>query len=116
MENNKIRVSRLREIDSQIETSNRLLEKTKATVEEEQKKLKIKQKNLDSLAKSVNFLKYINILKFREYGNLIRAMIDIRSLGYDRRSLFLNMKNLKACKSNKKLKANCKSQRRKCDI
>ena len=103
----KSKISRLREIDSQIETSNRLLEKTKATVEEEQKKLKIKQKNLDQFSQISQLLeiyKYPEISE--EYGNLIRAMIDIRSLGYDPKIIVSKYEQFESLvKANKKLKA-----------
>ena len=64
----KSKISRLREIDSQIETSNRLLEKTKATVGEEQKKLKIKQKNLDQ------FSQISQLLEIYQHHETFRAI------------------------------------------
>ena len=46
----KSKISELRKIDNQIETDSRLLEESKATVEEEQKMLKIKQKDSRSIS------------------------------------------------------------------
>ena len=52
----KSKISELREIDNQIETNGRLLEESKATVEEEQKELKIKQKDLDQFRQMSHLL------------------------------------------------------------
>jgi transposase len=80
----KSKISKLREIDNQTETHNKLREESKATAEEEQKILKIKQKDLDQFRQMSHLLemyKYPEIST--EYGAVTRAMIDIKKLGYD---------------------------------
>ena len=80
----KSKISELREIDNQIETNSRLLEESKATVEEEQKKLKIKQKDLDQFCLMSRLLEVYKYPEFStEYGAVTRALIDIKKLGYD---------------------------------
>lgn len=80
----KSKITELREIDSQIETSNKLLEESKATVEEEQKILKIKQKDLDQFGQMSQLLEMHEYPEIStEYGAVTRAMIDIKKLGYD---------------------------------
>lgn len=80
----KSKTSQLREIHNQVEISNNLLEETKVSVEEEQKRLKIKQKDLDQFRQISNLLEIYEYPEFStEYGNVARAMIDIKELGYD---------------------------------
>lgn len=80
----KSKTSQLREIQNQVEISNNLLEETKVSVEEEQKRLKIKQKDLDQFRQISNLLEIYEYPEFStEYGNVARAMIDIKELGYD---------------------------------
>jgi len=80
----KSKISELREIDNQIETNSRLLEESKATVEEEQKKLKIKQKDLDQFCLMSRLLEVYKYPEFStEYGAVTHALIDIKKLGYD---------------------------------
>jgi len=80
----KSKISELREIDNQIETNNKLLEESKATVEEEQKILKIKQKDLDQFRQISQLLQIYNYPEIStEYGAVTRAMIDIKKMGKD---------------------------------
>ena len=80
----KSKISELREIDNQIETNSRLLEESKATVEEEQKMLKIKQKDLEQFRQISIILEMYKYPEFStEYGAVARALIDIKKLGYD---------------------------------
>lgn len=60
------KISELREIDNKIETSNKLLEETKARVEEEQQRLQIKEKDLDQ------FRQVSQLLELREYPEFSR--------------------------------------------
>ena len=80
----KSKISELREIDNQIETNGKLLEESKDTTEEEQKMLKIKQKDLDQFRQMSLILKTYEYPEFStEYGVVARALIDIKKLGYD---------------------------------
>ena len=80
----KSKTNQLRKIHDQVEISNNLLEETKVSVEEEQKRLKIKQKDLDQFRQISNLLEIYEYPEFStEYGNVARAMIDIKELGYD---------------------------------
>lgn len=103
----KSEISELRRIDSQIETSNKLLEENKATVEEEQKRRKIKQKNLDQFSQISQLLEIYQYPEISEdYGNLIRAMIDIRNLGYDPKNIVSKYEKFESLiKASEKLEA-----------
>jgi hypothetical protein len=80
----KSKISELREIDNQIETNNKLLEESKAAVEEEQKILKIKQKDLDQFRQMSQLLEMYEYPEIStEYGSVARAIIDIKKMGYD---------------------------------
>lgn len=80
----KSKISQLREIDNQMETSNNLLAETKATVEEKQKELKIRTKDLDQFHQFSNLLEIYEYPEIStEYGAVTRAIIDIKKLGYD---------------------------------
>jgi restriction endonuclease S subunit len=75
----KSKISELREIDNQIETNNKLLEESKAAVEEEQKILKIKQKDLDQFRQMSQLLEMYEYPEIStEYGSVARAFIDIK--------------------------------------
>ena len=80
----KSKISELREIDNQIETNSRLLEESKATVEEEQKKLKIKQKDLDQFRQMSQLLEMSEYPEIStKYSAVAHTFIDIKKMGYD---------------------------------
>jgi hypothetical protein len=80
----KSKISELREIDNQIETNNKLLEESKAAVEEEQKILKIKQKDLDQFRQMSQLLEMYEYPEIStKYGAVARAFIDIKKMEYD---------------------------------
>lgn len=101
----KSKIGELREIYSQIENSNKLLEETKASVEEEQKRLKIKQKDLDQfhqMSQLLEIYKYPEISS--EYGAVTRALIDIKNVGYDPKNIVSEYENFESLtKANEKL-------------
>ena len=100
------KITELREIDNQIETNNKLLEESKATVEEEQKILKIKQKDLDQFLQMSQLLemhKYPEISS--EYGAVARACIDMKELGFDPKIIVSKYEEFESlAKANQKLK------------
>jgi hypothetical protein len=102
----KSKISELREIDNQIETNNKLLEESKATVEEEQKILKIKQKDLDQfrqMSQLLEMYKYPEISS--EYGAVARACIDMKELGLDPKIIVSKYEEFESlAKANQKLK------------
>lgn len=102
----KLKISELREIDNQIEINNNLLEESKATVEEEQKALKIKQKDLDQFHQISQLLELYKYPEFSsEYGAVTRAMIDIKNLGYDPKVIVSKYEEFESLeKANQKLK------------
>ena len=80
----KSKISELREIDNQIETNNKLVEESKAAVEEEQKILKIKQKDLDQFRQMSLLLEMYAYPEIStKYGAVARTFIDIKKMGYD---------------------------------
>lgn len=80
----KSKINKLREIDKQIETANNMLAERKATFEEEQKRLKIRKKDLDQFHQMSNLLEIYEYPEIStQYGAVIRAIIDIKKLGYD---------------------------------
>ncbi|MFN2435339.1 MAG: hypothetical protein ABR515_08195 [Nitrososphaeraceae archaeon] len=80
----KSKISELREIENQIEISNKLLEETKSIVEEKQKRLKIKQKDLNQFHQISDLLEvYEHPEISTKYGEVVRALIEIDKLGYD---------------------------------
>ena len=80
----KSKISELREIDNQIETNNKLLEESKAAVEEEQKILKIKQKDLDQFRQMSQLLEMSEYPEIStKYSTVARVLIDIKKMGYD---------------------------------
>ena len=105
----KSKISELREIDNQIETNSRLLEESKATVEEEQKMLKIKQKDLDQFCLMSRLLEVYKYPEFStEYGAVTRALIDIKKLGYDPKIIVSKYHEFESlAKANQKLKEKC---------
>jgi hypothetical protein len=102
----KLKISELRKIDNEIETINKLLEESKAAVEEEQKILKIKEKDLDQFRQIIQLLelyKYPEIST--EYGAVTRAMIDIKKMGYDPKIIVSKYEEFESLeKANQKLK------------
>ena len=105
----KSKISELREIDNQIETNSRLLEESKATVEEEQKMLKIKQKDLEQIRQISIILEMYKYPEFStEYGAVARALIDIKKLGYDPKIIVSKYHEFESlAKANQKLKEKC---------
>lgn len=64
------------------------LEKTKRRVQRKQEQLKVKEKNLQQFAEVSLILDFYNVPEFSiEYGNLVRAMIGIKNLGYDPKAI-----------------------------
>jgi len=110
----KSKTSELREIDSKIETSNKLLEETKAWVEEEQNRLKIKQKDLDQFRQISVLLELYKCPEIStEYGAVTRAIIDIKKLGYDPKIIVSKYKEFESLvKANEKLKAKFRKSER----
>lgn len=102
----KSKISELREIDNQIETNSNLLEESKATVEDEQKRLRIKQKDLDQFQQISQLLELYDYPEFSsEYGAVTRAMIDIKNLGYDPKIIVSKYEDFDSLvKANQKLK------------
>jgi len=79
----KSKISELREIDNQIETNKKLLEESKAAVEE-QKILKIKQKDLDQFRQMSQLLEMSEYPEIStKYSTVARVLIDIKKMGYD---------------------------------
>lgn len=103
----KSEISELREIDNQIETNNKLLEESNAIVEEEQKRLKIKQKDLDQFRQISGLLEIYEYPEFStEYGAVARIMIDIKKLGYDPKMIVSKYEKFESLtKANEKLEA-----------
>lgn len=89
-----------------------MLEETKASVEEEQKRLKVKQKNLDQFIQISQLLEVYQYPEIsEEYGNLIRAMIDIRNLGYDPKIIVSKYEEFESLvKANEKLNEKLKAK------
>lgn len=102
----KSKISELREIDNQTETNSRLLEESKAAVEEEQKIQKIKQKDLDQFRQMSLILEMYEYPEFStEYGAVARALIDIKKLGYDPKIIVSKYHEFESLtKANQKLK------------
>ncbi|MDW0118988.1 MAG: hypothetical protein QOK64_00515, partial [Nitrososphaeraceae archaeon] len=100
------KISELREIDNQIETTNKLLEETKARVEEEQERLKIKQKDLDQFRQISQLLELREYPEFSpEYGAVARALADMKEMGYDPKIIVSKYKEFESlAKANQKLK------------
>lgn len=105
----KSKISELREIDNRTETSSRFLEESKAKVEEEQKRLKIKQKDLDQFSQMSLILEMYKYPEFStEYGAVARALIDIKKLGYDPKIIVSKYHEFESLtKANQKLKEKC---------
>ena len=102
----KSKISQLREIDNQIETNKKLLEESKATVEEEQKRLKIKQKDLDQFSQMSGLFEMYEYPEISTgYGAITRACIDIKKLGYDPKIIVSKYEEFESLeKANQKLK------------
>lgn len=102
----KSKISELREIDNLIETNNKLLEESKATVDEEQKIQKIKQKDLDQFSQISLLLELYEYPELSsEYAAVARAMIDIKKLGYDPKIIVSKYEEFESLvKANQKLK------------
>ena len=103
----KSKISELREIDNQIETNNKLLEESKARVEEQQKRLKIKQKDLDQFGQLSQLLQIHNYPEIStDYGAVTRAMIDIKKMGKDPKIIVSKYEEFESLeKANEELKA-----------
>jgi transposase len=106
----KSQIAELREIGNQIETSKKILEETKATAEEQRKKLKEKQKDLDQfheISMLLEVYKYPEIST--EYGALVRAMIEFKKLGYDPKVIVSKYEEFESLtKANEELEAKLK--------
>lgn len=78
------KISELREINEEIAASKKSLEETKASVEKEQRNLKIKQKDLDQFRQVSRNLELYELPEIAsEYGDVTRALIDMKNMGYD---------------------------------
>ncbi|MGI8719746.1 MAG: hypothetical protein ACR2KF_04425 [Nitrososphaeraceae archaeon] len=99
--------SELQRINAQIETSNKLLVESKARVEKEQLRLRVKQKNLDQFIQVSNALALYEYPELSgEYGNVARAMIDFKKLGYDSKIIVSKYQNMMSLiRANEKLEA-----------
>jgi len=110
----KSKISELWEIDNQIETSNKLLEEAKAKVEEEQKRLKIKQKDLDQFRQISQLLELREYPEFSpEYGTVARALADMKEMGYDQKIIVSKYEEFESlAKANEELKAKLRESER----
>lgn len=78
------KIGELREINEEIAASKKSLEETKASVEKEQRNLKIKQKDLDQFRQVSRNLELYELPEIAfEYGDVTRALIDMKNMGYD---------------------------------
>ena len=102
----KSKVNELKEINNKIETSIHSLEETKASFEEQQNRLKIKQKDLDQFHDMSGILELYNYPEFStKYGDVVRALMDINNLGYDAKVIVSKYEKFESLtKANKKLK------------
>lgn len=84
----KSAVDELRELERRIKSKSKLLEDTKVKVDEEQKRLKIKEKELNAFRQIMSLLEMYNYSEFSsEYGAVARAFIDIKKMGYDPKAI-----------------------------
>ncbi|HKQ21826.1 MAG TPA: hypothetical protein VJS91_07290 [Nitrososphaeraceae archaeon] len=102
----KSEISELREIKDEIETSKKLLEETETNVEEEQKRLKIKQKDLDQFHQFSQLFELYEIPEFStKYGDIVHLLIDIKNMGYDPKAIISKYNGLVSLiAANQKLK------------
>ena len=102
----KSKISELREIDNQIETTSKLLEETKARAEEEQERLKINQKDLDIFRQISQLLELREYPEFSpKYGTVARALADMKEMGYDPKIIVSKYEEFESLvKANQKLK------------
>jgi hypothetical protein len=74
----------LQEIDSKIVALNESLHKAREKVEKEKLRLEIEEKNLEQFKQISRLLDVYDSPEISsEYGNVVRAMIDFKGLGYD---------------------------------
>lgn len=74
--------------NAEMELRIRNLEITKMRAQRKQEKLKVKEKNLQQFAEVSIALDLYNVHEFsEEYGNLARALIGIKNLGYDPKAI-----------------------------
>jgi hypothetical protein len=114
----KSRISKLRELNNDIETSIKSLEETEATVEEKQKRLKIEDKDLDQFHEISDLLQLYKYTEFStELFNVVRALADINNLGYDAKVIVSQYAKLESLtKANEKLKRRLQEKVRELEI
>lgn len=103
----KSKINELRKLNAQIESTRELLKETRATVEQKQKELKIKDKDLDGFCQISELLEIYDYPEIStEYGAVARAMIDIKKLGYDPKMIVSKYEKFESLtKANEKLEA-----------
>ncbi len=80
----KSKSTELQKINSQIEAANELLHESRAKVEKERMRLKIKERSLNQFQQISNLLELNGYPEISsEYGSVVRALIDFKGLGYD---------------------------------
>lgn len=80
----KSKVNELREIDKQINTKNKSLEKIKTMEEQNRKSLKIKQKDFHAFQQISNALELYEYPQISpKYTAVARALIDIKKMGHN---------------------------------
>ena len=91
-----------------------MLEGTKARVEEEQKRLKIKQKDLDQFRQISQLLELREYPEFSpEYGTVARALADMKEMGYDPKIIVSKYEEFESlAKANEELKAKLRESER----
>ena len=101
------KITELRETNQENATSKKMLEETKAIIEEEQRHLKINQKHLDQFRQVSMILDLYKLPEFAfEYGYVVRALIDIKNMGYDPKVIVSKYERfMSLTKANKKLEA-----------
>jgi hypothetical protein len=114
----KSRISKLRELNNDIETSIKSLEETEATVEEKQKRLKIKDKDLDQFHEISDLLQLYKYTELStELFNVVRVLADINNLGYDAKVIVFQYARLESLtKANEKLKRRLQEKVRELEI
>ncbi|MDP9211464.1 MAG: hypothetical protein M3N27_05675 [Thermoproteota archaeon] len=101
----KLKISKIREIEDEIESANKLLEETKTNVEEKQNRLKIKQKDLDQFHQFSVLFEIYDLPEFStKYGEIVHALIDMKKMGYDPKTIVSKYEEFESLKeANEKL-------------
>lgn len=109
----KLKINKLHELADEVEARSKLLEETKINVEEDQKRLKIKQKHLDQFQHFSDLLEFYDLPEFSsKYGDVVHVLIDIKNAGYDPKVIISEYENfLSLTEENERLEKNYKSQK-----